>query len=33
MRRAGLSDVTASPLTFGVAHLHEGTVPERKIEG
>jgi demethylmenaquinone methyltransferase/2-methoxy-6-polyprenyl-1,4-benzoquinol methylase len=33
MRRAGLSDVSASPLTFGVAHLHEGTVPERKIEG
>jgi demethylmenaquinone methyltransferase/2-methoxy-6-polyprenyl-1,4-benzoquinol methylase len=32
MRRAGLADVSATPLTLGVAHLHEGTVPERKIE-
>lgn len=27
MRGAGLEGVRAHPLTFGVAHLHEGTVP------
>lgn len=31
MRGAGLSEVAAVPLTFGVAHLHVGRVPARTI--
>lgn len=33
MRRAGLTDVKATALTLGVAHLHEGTIPEGKAAG